>query len=96
MPVALILDHREQIQKLKSACQRQIDTAEELYIKSIFAREFNTVMPKLNGNRDEFERALLVLKLLVLILTNEHHLGLYPMETHYPGKTGDEHEGAQR
>jgi len=86
VPVVLSLDHREQIQKLKSACQRQIDTAEELYIKSIFAREFRTLMPTLDGNRDEFERALFGIETVGFDLNKRSSLGTLSNEDPLPWK----------
>ena len=58
MPIALPLDHRDQIERLKNSCQSQIDKAQELYFKSVFAAEFGKPPPAPNGDRILFETAL--------------------------------------
>lgn len=58
MPIALPLDHREQIIRLRNSCQPQIDKAQELYFKSVFAKESGKPLPALNGDRELFEAAL--------------------------------------
>ena len=75
MPVVLPLDHRDQIQRLRASCQQQIDKAEELYVKAVFAREFGRAMPAPNGNREQFEAALFGIETVGFDLNKRASLG---------------------
>lgn len=75
MPIFVPLDHRDQIQRLKASCQQQIDKAEELYVRSVFAREFGRSMPEINGNREQFEAALFGIETVGFDLNKRASLG---------------------
>lgn len=78
MPVVLPPDHAEQIRRLNSSCDQQVSAAQELYFKSIFAQEFGRPLPQLNGERQQFERALLGIETVGFDLCKRASLGTLP------------------
>ena len=75
MPVILPLDHREQIQRLGASCKQQVDRAQELYAKSVFAQEFGFPKPTMNGDRERLEVALLGIETVGFDLNRRASLG---------------------
>jgi len=75
VPIVLPLDHTDQIQRLKTSCEQQIDKAQELYAKSVFARDFSRSMPELNGDREQLEAALFGVETIGFDLNKRASLG---------------------
>ena len=86
MPLQIPLNIDEQIRKLNQLSESNTDLAKELYIKSIFAGEFKTTLPSLNGERKTFERILFGLETVGFDLIKRSLIDALPEHNRIPWK----------
>lgn len=86
MPLQIPLNIDEQIRKLNQLSESNTDLAKELYIKSIFAREFKKTLPSLNGEGKDFERILFGLETVGYDLTKRSSIEALPEHASIPWK----------
>jgi len=80
MALKFPLDVEKQMEQLRTISQPDVDQAQALYIRSIFCKELDQPLPRLNGQEKEFERILFGLETVGFDLTKRVSIGALPDE----------------
>jgi len=86
MPLKIPLNIDEQIQKLTQLSASKTDLAKELYIKAIFAGEFKSTLPSLNGEEKSFKQLLFGLETVGFDLIKRSSIDALPEHDRIPWK----------
>ncbi len=75
MPTQLLLDANEQMQSIKAALTAEMDLAQGLYVRSVFAEASTDKHPSLNGRKLGLDRSLFALETIGFDLNHRARTG---------------------